>query len=82
MWGNETAEQARARFAGGVRAVLAEHSEGNLAVVAHGTVNTLFLTHHHDIEAYGFWRRLGLPSFYTVSLPDFGLQDVIFDIGV
>jgi hypothetical protein len=29
VWGNETAEQARARFAGGVLAGLEEHPEGN-----------------------------------------------------
>jgi broad specificity phosphatase PhoE len=81
VWGNETAEQARARFAGGVLAVLEEHPEGNLAVVAHGTVNTLFLAQHEDIDTLDFWCRLSLPSFYVLSLPDFGLKDVVFDVG-
>lgn len=36
----------------------------------------------HDIDAYEFWYRLGLPSFYSLSLPDFGLQDVVFDVDV
>lgn len=81
VWGNETAEQARARFTGGVRALLAEHPEGNLALVAHGTVITLFLTHHEDLDPYGFWRSLGLPSFCVLSLPDLVLRDVVLDVG-
>lgn len=82
VWGNETAVQARDRFAGAVRSVLAEHPEANLAVVAHGTVNTLFLTSHAGIDPYGFWRGLGLPSFYVLSLPGFGLQEVVKDVEV
>ncbi len=81
VWGNETAEQAGARFAGGVHAVLAEHAKDNVALVAHGTVITLFLKVCSDIDAYGFWSQLGLPSFCVLSLPDFGLRDVIFDVG-
>jgi broad specificity phosphatase PhoE len=82
VWGNETAEQARARFASSVRAVLEEYPKGNLPLVAHGTVNTLFLAQHGDFDAFDFWCRLGLPSFYALSLPRFGLQDVIFDLDV
>jgi broad specificity phosphatase PhoE len=41
VWGNETAEQARARFTDAVRAVIEKRPEGNLALVAHGTVITL-----------------------------------------
>lgn len=82
VWGNETAEQAHTRFADGVRAVLEKRPKGNLAIVTHGTVITLFLTQHDDIDAYEFWYRLGLPSFYSLSLPDFGLQDVVFEVDV
>jgi len=80
VWGNETAEHAQARFASGVHAVLKEYPKENLAVVAHGTVNTLFLMQYNDIDAYGFWSRLGLPSFYALSLPDFELRDVTCDV--
>ena len=80
VWGNETAEQTSARFASGVRAALAGHSEDNVALVAHGTVITLFLKECSDIDTYGFWSRLGLPSFCVLSLPNFGLRDVIFDV--
>ena len=81
VWGNETAERARARFTGGVRAVLEKHPEGNLALVAHGTVITLFLTHHEDVNPHEFWLRLGLPSYCVLSLPDFALRDVVFNMG-
>ena len=82
VWGNETAEQARTRFASGVHAALAQHPGSNVAVVAHGTVITLFLTNHSDIDAYGFWSGLGLPSFCVMSLLGFRLQKAVFDVGV
>jgi len=81
VWGSETAEQASARFTGGVRAILEQHPEGNLAVVAHGTVITLFLTHHEDFAPHGFWCSLGLPSFCVLSMPGFVLREAVFDVG-
>jgi broad specificity phosphatase PhoE len=80
VWGNETAEQTLERFAGAVHDVLEQHRESSVAVVAHGTVNTLFLTRHGSIDAYAFWRKLGLPSFYVLSLPEFELRNVVYDI--
>jgi broad specificity phosphatase PhoE len=80
VWGNETAEKARARFTDAVRAVIEKRPEGNLALVAHGTVITLFLTQHGVFDPHGFWRGLGLPSFCVLSLPDFVLRDVVFDV--
>ena len=80
VWGNETAEQTRDRFAAAVHAVLEERPEGNLVIVAHGTVNTLFLTRYGEIDAHEFWSGLGLPSFCVLSLPGFGLRGVVRDI--
>jgi broad specificity phosphatase PhoE len=74
VWGNETAERARARFASSVRAVLEEYPKGNLALVAHGTVNALFLARYRDIDAFDFWCRLDLPSSCALSLPHFGCR--------
>jgi broad specificity phosphatase PhoE len=80
VWGRETAEGARERFADAVDAVLARHPAGTVVVVAHGTVITLFLLRFADLDAFGFWRRLGLPSFCVVELPGYELREAVTDM--
>jgi broad specificity phosphatase PhoE len=48
-----------------------------VAVVTHGTVMTLFVTRAAGLEAFPFWKRLGLPAFVVLSWPGFGLLDVV-----
>jgi broad specificity phosphatase PhoE len=71
--GNETATQALRRFDRAVQEVLQQHIEGNVAIVAHGTVITLFLAQHAGVQALPFWHALTLPAFFVVSLPDYAL---------
>ncbi len=80
MWGNETAEEARDRFEGAVRRVLDEREDEVVAMVAHGPVISLLVTRHNDIDAFGFWQRLGLPSFCVLAVPSFELQEVSFSL--
>ena len=80
MWGNETAEEAGDRFEGTVRRLLDEQEEEVVAMVAHGTVISLLVARHNDIDAFDFWQRLGLPSFCVLSVPDFELQEVSFSL--
>ena len=80
VWGNETAEEAGDRFEGAVRRVLDERGEEVVAIVAHGTVISLLVTRHNDIDTFGFWQRLGLPSFCVLSVPGFELQEVSFSL--
>jgi len=80
VWGNETAEQALERFDGAVRAVLDSREEEVRAVVAHGTVISLFIARYNDVEAYELWRKLGLPSFSTLSVPEFGLRRSTYNL--
>jgi len=77
VFGEESAAQAQARFAAAVDALRQQHSGGNLALVAHGTVITLFVAQANHIEPFAFWKRLGLPSFVVLSIPDLALVDVI-----
>ncbi len=74
--GNETADEAHARFAAAVEAVCARHSARNIMVVAHGTVITLLVARRAGLEPFPFWKRLGLPSFVALSLPDHAMQTV------
>lgn len=80
VWGNETAEQARERFSGAIDDILERHPCDTVAVVAHGTVITLFVTQHAEVEAFGFWKRLGLPSFCVFTSPVFQLESTVFHL--
>lgn len=75
--GTETAGQAYGRFAGAINALVEEREDGNLAVVTHGTVMTLFLGHVAGVEPLSFWKRLGLPAFVALGLPQFQLLEVV-----
>ena len=81
VFGNETADEAYSRFTRAVSKVLDKYSgKKNAAVVTHGTVLTLFISRVTGLDPYPFWKRLGLPAFVVVSLPDFDLVTVVEDI--
>jgi broad specificity phosphatase PhoE len=77
VFGEETAAQARERFDRAVQGVLALHPGKNVAIVSHGTVMTLFVAQHAGVAPFPFWKRLGMPALVMLSLPDFGLLEVI-----
>jgi broad specificity phosphatase PhoE len=76
--GTETAVAALSRFRSAVDEVLAEHAEGNVAVVSHGTVIALLLE-KIDSRRRGFdvWRAMKLPSFAVLSVPQLALERVV-----
>lgn len=69
IMGNETADAAHTRFAAAVEDVCARHQTGNIVVVAHGTVITLYVARRTGRDPFPFWQRLDLPSFVALSLP-------------
>jgi len=75
--GTETAAQALQRFDRAIQEILHQYTEGNIVIVAHGTVITLFLAQHASIEPLPFWHALTLPAFFVVSLPDYTLVNAI-----
>jgi len=77
VFGEETARQARDRFGAAIARVLAGHPGGDVVVVAHGTVISLFVAHRTGVDAFDLWRRLGLPSFVVLALPGFGLVTTV-----
>lgn len=87
--GRETAARAEERFATAVEGVIARHAAhgdtpvrgGSLVIVAHGTVISLYVARHAGIAPYPFWRRLGLPSFAVLALPDRALLETVERIG-
>lgn len=73
VFGEETADAAYARFAASVDAQIAAAPDETQIVVAHGTVISLFVGQRAGVAAFPLWRRLGLPSFVVLDLPDMRL---------
>lgn len=72
--GRETGEAALARFDAAVKQALARHPDGDLIIVAHGTVITLFVCRYNPlVDPIRFWRSLEMPDRFTLSLPEFKL---------
>jgi 2,3-bisphosphoglycerate-dependent phosphoglycerate mutase len=76
IFGDETAAQARKRFAEAIETVLrTSRGKGDILVVTHGTVLTLFVAAFNPIDPFAFWQRLALPDLVTLRLPDCALVD-------
>lgn len=81
VFGNETAVQAQHRFGQAVNRLLAHYPGKTIAVVAHGTVISLFVAARcSGVDGYTLWEQLGLPACVILSLPDFTLESVISGI--
>lgn len=78
--GRETAIEARERFANALESVLGRYKEGNIAVVAHGTVISLSVAHRAGLQPYDYWKELDLPSFAVMSLPGLSLLATVDSI--
>jgi broad specificity phosphatase PhoE len=74
--GDETADQASARFDAAVQSVLANNTE-SVAIVAHGTVMSLFAAKHTNIDVHSLWKRLGMPAMLVFSVPEMELMEII-----
>lgn len=80
VFGSETADEAHSRFSAAIANVLDQHPEGNLAVVTHGTVMTLFIAHATGLDPIPFWKSLSLPAFAVLSLSDLRLLEVVTNV--
>jgi broad specificity phosphatase PhoE len=70
VMGDETADQALARFTTALDGLLARYPGQNLAVVSHGCVISLYVARARGIEAFPFWKGLGMPCAVVLSLPE------------
>lgn len=81
VFGSETADAAYRRFTDAVSGQIAQHPAQNLAVVAHGTVISLFVSRAAGIEAgiepFALWQQLGLPSFVVLDAHSFALEQIV-----
>ena len=74
--GEETAGQALTRFTAAIDDVI-DAGQKDTVVVTHGTVMTLYAASVAGVRPMDFWRRLGLPSFVVLALPDMCIQSIV-----
>lgn len=77
VFGQETADDAHARFANAVSTAITQHPTGTVAIVAHGTVITLFVARACGLQPFPLWKRLDLPSFVVLTLPSHHLKQIV-----
>lgn len=77
VFGQETAADAHARFASAMSTEIARHPGRTVAIVAHGTVITLFVARACGLQPFPLWKRLGLPSFVVLTLPNLHLKQIV-----
>lgn len=68
VFGNETANQALSRFSQAVDAVI-KQTTGNIGIVTHGTVMSLFVGKVSGRDAHTYWQQLKLPAYAVFTLP-------------
>ena len=80
VFGAETGDEARERFSGAVDDAMRRHPAGNVVMVTHGTVMTLFVARVAGIDPVPFWEGLGLPAYVVLSHPELALLEVVASI--
>jgi broad specificity phosphatase PhoE len=75
--GRETLADARHRFAAALDRIASERQGDDLVVVSHGTVIAAHVARRAALDAFALWRRLGLPSYVVLSLPEGELLAVV-----
>ena len=68
VFGSETANEAYTRFYQAVHRVLDSNRNKIIAIVAHGTVISLFVSRLTGISDFLLWKELGLPSFVVIDI--------------
>ena len=74
--GTETAEQTLGRITAAIDNVI-EAEQTDTVVITHATVMTLYLASVAGVRRMYFWRRLGLPSFVVLTLPEMQMHTIV-----
>ncbi len=75
VFGRETATEALRRFARALEAVMAAHAEDDVTVVSHGTVMSLLVAAHNDVDAFELWSSLAMPEALVLRWPGLELLE-------
>jgi broad specificity phosphatase PhoE len=76
VFGNESASIALARFGKAVDQVVSEET-GDVIIVSHGTVMSLFVASRARVNASELWAVLGLPSYVSLELPNHRIVEIV-----
>lgn len=77
--GAESGRDALNRFSAAVGAELARTVAQSLVVITHGTMISLFVAAHNQVDAFELWRELTCPSLVVLDVPSFSLREVVTD---
>lgn len=80
VFGAETAQEACWRFTRAVRTLVKGESHGDVAIVTHGTVLSLFAGANSNWEPYDFWKKLDQPAVIVFDIPSFTLAQATFTV--
>ena len=68
VYGDETADQAHARFSQAVKAIQERYpGQTPLVIVTHGTVISLFVARACGVDPFPLWKSLKLPCMVVFS---------------
>ncbi|GAA0371121.1 histidine phosphatase family protein [Bacillus horti] len=82
IFGEETANEAKNRFTQAVKEIVYQTpQEDDIVIVAHGTVNTLFVSEFNEINQFEFWNTLDLPSYVVLDANSFKLVELVEQVG-
>ncbi len=76
VFGSESARGALTRFTAAVDRVTDEDT-GDVLIVSHGTVISLFVAARADVDAAELCGTLGLPSYVTLEIPSHRIIDIV-----
>ena len=79
--GEESADQAHARFARAIAELAGRDASRALAVVTHGTVLSLFIARVCGGDAFAWWKRWTMPSYVVLSHPPFAVESDVCGVG-
>ena len=78
VFGEETAVTTQTRFANAVNNIMTTNPTGNIAIVTHGTVLTLFAAHYlANFDSISFWKSLMLPCAFVTTWPNVSELELI-----
>lgn len=80
VFGAETAQEACRRFTRAVRILVRGESHGDVAIVTHGTVLSLFAGANSNWEPYDFWKKLDQPAVIVFDISSFALAQATFTV--
>ncbi len=77
VYGSESSNDVARRIEYEIQRALADHPNGNILMVTHGTAMTSFASRHTDADAYSLWQSLDLPAYIAFGLPSFDIVDSV-----